>query len=81
MWLISDAWAQDTAAQPNPLYQVAFMLVMVAVLYLLLIRPQQKRAKEQRAMMEALKSGETTILLSPDSEFFRYFNNLEGRRP
>ena len=28
----------------------------------------------------ALQSGETTILLSPDSEFFRYFNNLEGRR-
>lgn len=28
----------------------------------------------------ALKNGETTILLSPDSEFFRYFNNLEGRR-
>jgi preprotein translocase subunit YajC len=61
MWLISDAWAQDTAAQPNPLYQVAFMLVMVAVLYLLLIRPQQKRAKEQRAMMEALKSGDEVV--------------------
>lgn len=28
----------------------------------------------------ALKGGETTILLSPDSEFFRYFNNLEGKR-
>lgn len=28
----------------------------------------------------ALKQGETTILLSPDSEFFRYFNNLEGKR-
>ena len=28
----------------------------------------------------ALQDGETTILLSPDSEFFRYFNNLEGRR-
>lgn len=28
----------------------------------------------------ALQNGETTILLSPDSEFFRYFNNLEGTR-
>jgi membrane protease subunit HflC len=28
----------------------------------------------------SLKKGESTILLSPDSEFFRYFNNLEGRR-
>lgn len=32
------------------------------------------------AYEEALQNGETTILLSPDSEFFRYFNNLEGRR-
>lgn len=32
------------------------------------------------AYEEALKKGETTILLSPESEFFRYFNNLEGSR-
>lgn len=32
------------------------------------------------AYEEALQNGETTILLSPNSEFFRYFNNLEGRR-
>lgn len=28
----------------------------------------------------ALADGETTLVLSPDSEFFRYFNNLRGRR-
>ncbi len=28
----------------------------------------------------ALESGETTILLSPNSEFFRYFNNQSGNR-
>jgi len=32
------------------------------------------------AYEEALQKGDTTILLSPDSEFFRYFNNLQGRR-
>lgn len=32
------------------------------------------------AYEEALQKGDTTILLSPDSEFFRYFNNLEGTR-
>ncbi len=32
------------------------------------------------AYEEALKSGDTTILLSPDSEFFRYFNDLDGGR-
>ncbi len=28
----------------------------------------------------SLQKGDTTILLSPESEFFRYFNNLEGVR-
>ena len=32
------------------------------------------------AYEESLMKGETTILLSPDSEFFRYFNNLRGTR-
>ena len=33
------------------------------------------------AYEEALKNGgDTTILLSPESEFFRYFNNLKGSR-
>ncbi len=33
-----------------------------------------------QAYQESLKAGDSTILLSPDSEFFRYFNNLSGRR-
>lgn len=32
------------------------------------------------AYEEALRKGESTILLSPDSEFLRYLNNLKGRR-
>ena len=32
------------------------------------------------AYKQAMRSGDTTILLSPDSEFLRYFNNLEGRK-
>jgi len=35
--------------------------VMVGVLYLVLIRPQQKRAKEQRLMVDALKSGDEVV--------------------
>jgi len=36
----------------------------------------------QRSLLayeQALRDGETTILLSPDSEFFRYFNNFQPR--
>ncbi len=32
------------------------------------------------AYEEALRQGDTTILLSPDSEFLRYLNNVRGRR-
>ncbi|MCQ8184685.1 protease modulator HflC [Parvularcula maris] len=31
------------------------------------------------AYEQALQDGQTTIILSPDSEFFRYFNDQEGR--
>jgi len=33
-----------------------------------------------QAYEAGLKPGETRILLSPDSEFLRYFNNPTGRR-
>lgn len=32
------------------------------------------------AYEEALRKGDTTIILSPDSEFLRYLNSLQGRR-
>ena len=36
-------------------------LLMFAVLYFLLIRPQQKRQKKQKAVLEKLKSGDRVI--------------------
>ncbi len=38
--------------------QIGLLLMMFAVLYFLMIRPQQKRAKQQDAMMGALKKGD-----------------------
>ena len=38
--------------------QIGFLLLMFAVLYFLMIRPQQKRAKQHDAMMSALKKGD-----------------------
>lgn len=34
-----------------------------------------------QAYREALKQGDTTLVLSPDSEFFRYFGHLGGAAP
>ena len=34
------------------------LIAMLAIFYFLLIRPQQKRAKQHKAMLEALKKGD-----------------------
>ncbi|MFN3630160.1 MAG: preprotein translocase subunit YajC [Casimicrobiaceae bacterium] len=37
------------------------MIAIFVVFYFLLIRPQQKRIKEQRAMIEALQKGDEVV--------------------
>ena len=59
---ISPAYAQ--AAGGSPAADFSMILPMVAifvVFYFLLIRPQQKRAKETRAMLDALQKGDEVI--------------------
>ena len=58
--LISEAFAQAAAA-PQPGADLMSLLPLIgifAVFYLLLIRPQAKRAKEQKLMIEALQKGD-----------------------
>ena len=38
-----------------------FLIVIFAVFWFLLIRPQQKRAKEHKAMVEALSKGDEAV--------------------
>lgn len=62
--LISEAWAQ-AAGQPASstdmlMSFVPFILIFV-VMWFLLIRPQQKKAKEHRAMVAALKRGDRVV--------------------
>ena len=49
------------APQQNPIMAFLPMVLLVVVFYFILIRPQQKRAKEQRKLLEALKSGDKVI--------------------
>ncbi|MFL6621206.1 MAG: preprotein translocase subunit YajC [Sulfurifustaceae bacterium] len=61
-WLISEAWAQGADAGAQSPYGTLIMLVgMFAVFWFLLIRPQQKRAKEHKAMIEALAKGDEVV--------------------
>lgn len=58
-WFISTAAAQTAgaAAQPNPIMSMLPLLLIFVVFYFMLIRPQSKRAKEHRAMLAALETG------------------------
>ncbi|MHB8058045.1 MAG: preprotein translocase subunit YajC [Desulfuromonadaceae bacterium] len=41
--------------------QIIPLVFMFAIFYFLLIRPQQKKAKEHRALLEAMKKGDNVI--------------------
>jgi preprotein translocase subunit YajC len=51
----------QTGQTQNPIMAFLPMILLVVVFYFILIRPQQKRAKEQRKMLEALKSGDEVV--------------------
>jgi preprotein translocase subunit YajC len=59
---ISDAWAQLTGGAGGGGFESIFLIVaMFAVLYFLMIRPQMKRAKEHKTMVDALQKGDEII--------------------
>lgn len=52
----------DPNAPPPPVWVQFFpMIVMVAVFYLLLIRPQMRQRKERESMMNTLKKGDRVV--------------------
>ncbi len=60
--LISPAWAQaPAAAQGGGIESILLIVVMFAVMYFLMIRPQMKRAKEHRTMVDGLQKGDEVI--------------------
>ena len=59
-FFISPALAAD-AAQPDPFLSFLPLILIFVVFYFLLIRPQQKRAKEHKGMVDALKKGDWVV--------------------
>ena len=57
-FFISDAYAQAGGAQGGGLVSLLPLVIIFVILYFLLIRPQQKRAKQHREMVAALKKGD-----------------------
>ena len=73
MNFISTAYAQaidiadDMGAPPVPstgetfMWNLGMIGVMIALFYVLMIRPQQKRFKEHSAMLDGLKKGDKVV--------------------
>lgn len=59
---ISPAYAQDAGGAVGfGLSQILLLVAIFAVFYFLLIRPQQKRAKEHQAMIKAVRRGDVVV--------------------
>jgi preprotein translocase subunit YajC len=59
--LIAPAYAQDVSGLLGSATQFAPLVLIFAVFYFLLIRPQQQKQKEMRAMLAALKRGDKVV--------------------
>lgn len=58
--LISDAYAQAAGGGTTDILTSMLPLVLIfVVFYFLLIRPQQKKMKEHKALIEAVRRGDT----------------------
>ncbi len=53
--------AQPGQPAPNPLMSLAPIVFIFAIMYFLLIRPQQKRTKAHSAMLDALQVGDEIV--------------------
>jgi preprotein translocase subunit YajC len=52
------------AQASSPILTVGYLVALFAIMYLLLIRPQQKQAKAHRALLETLKKGDDVVTQS-----------------
>ena len=61
-FLIAPAYAQTAAApQGSGLMTFLPMIGLIAIMYFLMIRPQMKRQKEHRAMLDKLSKGDEVL--------------------
>ena len=61
--MIGTAYAQaaSPAAGGDTLLQMAPIVIMFVILYFIMIRPQMRKAKEHKTMLEALQKGDEVV--------------------
>lgn len=60
-FLISNAYAQDGGGGEAAIGNVIFMVLLFGIFYFLLIRPQQKQAKQHKEMINHLQRGDKVV--------------------
>jgi preprotein translocase subunit YajC len=59
--MITPAFANTATQSPSLMMQFLPLIIIFAIFYFLLIRPQQKRAKEHREKIESINVGDMVI--------------------
>lgn len=59
--MISNAYAAPAAGAQDPLIGLLPFVIIFVLFYFMLIRPQMKRAKEQKKMIDALQKGDEVV--------------------
>lgn len=60
-FFIADAMAAASPGQSDPLISFLPLILIFVVFYFLLIRPQSKRTKEHKTMVESLAKGDEVV--------------------
>ena len=59
--MINYAYAQDAAQQPSMLASFIPLILIFLIFYFLLIRPQQKKQKEHKILLDSIKRGDEIL--------------------
>ena len=57
MYLIATAFAQDAAAQPNPIMNLVPIALVIIIMYIFVFLPQKKRNQEVQSFLKSLEKG------------------------
>ena len=59
--MFNHAYAQAAAQQPSMLASFIPLILIFLIFYFLLIRPQQKKQKEHRVLLDSIKKGDEIL--------------------
>jgi preprotein translocase subunit YajC len=78
--MIGTAYAQAAGApaQGDTLMGLLPIILMFVILYFLMIRPQMKKAKEHKAMIDALQKGDEVVAVGIVGKVVKIDDNYVG---